>query len=204
MLGILLLCSHDCRRNRVIQLQRQRHPRAGRTGGRLERRIPGCGEGRALPQAGPGAPEKTGPLLSTDGLLLPSSLLEALYFSTSCFSPDQKVSVSLTAIPEAPKDLLRCVASAICEIKASLMPRKKRATPSFVKKGLRNNKESSIGWRDTQAQGFLESLPAMRTASEVGSMAAQLRKPFPGVPDAAEGPVPCQGHKSWAVCTCGL
>lgn len=191
-------------RNRVIQLQRQRHPRTGRTGGRLERRIPGCGERRALTQAGPGAPGKTGPLLNTDGFLLPSSLLKTLYFSTSCFSPEQKVSVSPTASPEAPKDLLRCVASTICEIKASLMPWKKRATPSFVKKGLRNNKESSIGWRDIQAQCFLESLPAMRTANEVGSMAAQLRKPFPGVLDAPEGPVPCQSHKSWAVCTCGL
>lgn len=52
--------------------------------------------------------------------------------------------------------------------------------------------ESSIVWRDSQAQCFLESFPAMGTANEVRSTATRLRKPFPGVLAAPEGRFPCQ------------
>ena len=74
-----------------------------RTGGRLERRIPGCGEGNALPQAGLGAPGKAGLLLNTDGLQLPlPPLLKVLGLLHQL--PLQRLSeVSPPiAVPEAP------------------------------------------------------------------------------------------------------
>lgn len=69
----------------------------------MERRIPGCGEGNALPQAGLGAPGKAGLLLNTDGLQLPlPPLLKVLGLLHQL--PLQRLSeVSPPiAVPEAP------------------------------------------------------------------------------------------------------
>ena len=111
-----------------------------RTGGRLERRIPGCGEGNALPQAGLGAPGKTGLLLNTDGLQLPlPPLLKVLVLLHQL--PLQRLSEVSPRLPflKHPEDLLRRAASRTCEIKASLMPWR-NSQPQFVKNGLRQNR----------------------------------------------------------------
>lgn len=89
----------------------------------MGRRIPGCGEGNGLPQAGLGAPGKAGLLLNTDGLQLPlPPLLKVLGLLHQL--PLQRLSEVSPRLPflKHPEDLLRRAASRTCEIKASLMP----------------------------------------------------------------------------------